>query len=326
LRIAVDSLGGDDAPQVVLSGVTAALSRDVGLTVVLLGPKEVVEPFAATQPERVEAVATSQAISMGEHPAEAVRTKKDSSIVVGCKLIATGQADGFYSAGSTGAVMAAATLYMGRIKGIARPMLTTLLPTRTGRLVFGDVGANADVKLEYLLQFAQMGEAYARKVMGVTSPKVGLLNIGEEASKGSELAMQAHSLLSERLDCFAGNAEGTDLLTGRFDVIVTDGFTGNVVLKTVEGAASMLFGEIRQVMTAGLLSKLAAAVVKPGLLSLRQRLSADAIGGAPLLGVKGSCLIGHGSSSAEAIMNGILATAESARAGLSDAITEAVAS
>ena len=324
MRIVVDALGGDNAPAAVLEGVSLALAADPGLQVILTGPAEIVEPFSGDKPDRLEAVATTEAIGMDEHPAEAVRQKKDSSIVVGCRLVAEGRAAGFFSAGSTGAVMAAATLYMGRIKGVSRPMIATLFPVPQGYMVFGDIGANADVKAEYLLQFAQMGASYAQVMLGIENPRVGLLNIGEEPTKGNELAQQAYQLLSLGLDGFAGNAEGTDILSGRFDVIITDGFTGNVVLKTIEGTAGMLFSELSGILNAGVLSKLAAAVVRPGLRELKKKLSADEIGGAPLLGVRGSCVIGHGSSSPKAILNGIMATAQAVRSELPQIIAKAV--
>jgi glycerol-3-phosphate acyltransferase PlsX len=318
-----------------LEGVKTALTAEPELQVVLVGPAEIVDPVEKAYPARVKAVPATEFIAMDEHPAEAVRSKKDSTIVVGCKLVADGQADGFFSAGSTGAVMAAATLIMGRIRGISRPMIATLFPAVSDAadsdteaapryVVFGDVGANADVKPEYLLQFAHMGEAYARAVLGINDPRVGLLNIGEEDTKGNELAQQTHQLLRAELDSFAGNAEGTDILAGSFDVIVTDGFTGNVVLKTIEGAAGLLFTELRA--TLALVDRSVAAAMTPRLNALKMKLSADDAGGAPLLGVRGSCFIGHGSSSPIAIANGILATAKAAQLDLPTVIAEAVSS
>ena len=226
--VAVDAVGGDNAPAVVLEGVAAALSADSGLHVVLTGPAEVVEPFAAEHGERVRAVPCTEIIEMGEHPATAVRNKRDSSIVVGARLVRDGEADAFFSAGSTGGAMAAATLIMGRIKGVQRPAIVTVIPTAGPPCVLLDVGANADCKPENLLQFAQMGSAYATVVLGVIGPRVALLNIGEEPSKGSQLAQAAHELMSERIPNFIGNVEGNDVLMGVSDVIVTDGFTGNV--------------------------------------------------------------------------------------------------
>ena len=255
VTISVDALGGDNAPGVVLEGVEAALAQDGQLNVILCGPAEVVEPFAAAH-ERCEARATTEVIGMAEHPANAVRRKKDSSIVVGCRLVKEGQAQGFFSAGSTGACLAAGTLVMGRIKGVQRPALATILPSPVKPVVLCDVGANADCKPEYLVQFALMASTYASEIMGVENPTVGLLNIGEEEEKGSQFAQEAHALLKEHVPNFRGNAEGRDVLDSPFDVIVCDGFTGNVCLKTIEGTAKVLLGELKSILKASTKTKL----------------------------------------------------------------------
>ncbi|HIR01833.1 MAG TPA: phosphate acyltransferase PlsX [Candidatus Aveggerthella stercoripullorum] len=321
--LAVDALGGDDAPAVVLEGTAEALKEDPDLAIVLCGPREVVEPFAASH-ERCTAQVTTEEIAMGEHPANAVRTKKDSSIVVGCRLVKEGQAQGFFSAGSTGACLAAATLVMGRAKGVARPTLLTVLPSPVAPVVMCDVGANADCKPEYLVQFAQMASVYAREVVGIAEPKVGLLNIGSEEAKGSAFAQECHKLLSARVPEFAGNCEGGDILEARFDVVVTDGFTGNVCLKTIEGTASVLFKAVKGALVSSPVAKLGALAVKGGLTELKGRLSAETYGGAPLLGVKGACIIGHGSSSPTAVKNGIHTTAKIARGRVPELIAQAV--
>ncbi|MDR1421646.1 MAG: phosphate acyltransferase PlsX [Coriobacteriales bacterium] len=323
ITIAVDALGGDDAPRVVLEGVEQALALDSALHILLTGPAEVVEPFAASN-TRVEAVSTSEAIAMDEHPAQAVRRKKDSSIVVGCKLVKEGRAQGFFSAGSTGACMAAATLYIGRIRGVARPAIVSVLPAPAGPVVLTDIGANADVKPDYLVQFAQMAAVYAERICGIDAPRIGLLNIGSEDSKGSQLAQEAHRLLAKKLPGFKGNVEGTDLFGGDFDVVVTDGFTGNVVLKTIEGTVSTLFGLLKEALTATTIRKLGASLVMSGLRDLKKTFSADEVGGAPLLGVAGSCIIGHGSSSAHAIASGIAATTACVRAEVPRQIAESI--
>lgn len=321
--LAVDALGGDDAPAVVLEGTAEALKEDPDLAIVLCGPREVVEPFAASH-ERCTAQVTTEEIAMGEHPANAVRTKKDSSIVVGCRLVKEGQAQGFFSAGSTGACLAAATLVMGRAKGVARPTLLTVLPSPVAPVVMCDVGANADCKPEYLVQFAQMASVYAREVVGIAEPKVGLLNIGSEEAKGSAFAQECYKLLSARVPEFAGNCEGGDILEARFDVVVTDGFTGNVCLKTIEGTASVLFKAVKGALVSSPVAKLGALAVKGGLTELKGRLSAETYGGAPLLGVKGACIIGHGSSSPTAVKNGIHTTAKIARERVPELIAQAV--
>ena len=323
VTISVDALGGDNAPEVVLEGVEAALAEDAGLSVILCGPADVVEPFAAKH-DRCTARATTEVIGMAEHPANAVRKKKDSSIVVGCKLVKEGEAQGFFSAGSTGACLAAGTLVMGRIKGISRPALATVLPSPIAPVVLCDVGANADCKPDYLVQFATMASIYARSIMGVERPRVGLLNIGEEEEKGSAFAQEAHALLKEHVENFVGNAEGRDVMTGDYDVVVCDGFTGNVCLKTIEGTASLLFGELKKIMMASFLTKLGALTMKSGLKKLKASVDPDEAGGAPLLGVKGACIVGHGSSNARAIKNGVLASATFVRSGVNEEIVDSI--
>ncbi len=318
--ICVDAVGGDEPPEVVLEGVARALAQDAALKVLLTGPAEVAEPFARAH-ERCEAVACTQVIAMDEHPVEAVRKKRDSSIVVGCRLVKEGRAQGFFSAGSTGACMSAATLVVGRIPGIDRPALTTALPGAKPT-VFLDMGANADCKPLNLVQFAHMGCAYARSVLGVEAPTVGLLNIGSEDTKGSMEAQARFAALHEQVPAFKGNAEGGDLYSGAFDVIVTDGFTGNVALKTMEGTAKFLLRRLKDAMMSSLSGKLAGAVLRSKLSGLKQEMSGDEYGGAVLLGVRGVIVIGHGATSPEAVKNGTLVAAGAARDGLVERIAE----
>ena len=321
VTIAVDALGGDNAPGVVLDGVEQALAADEDLTVILCGPDEVVSPFAAAH-DRCVAQATTEAISMGEHPAQAVRKKKDSSIVVGCRLVKEEAAQGFFSAGSTGACLAAATLVMGRAKGIARPALATVIPSPVRPVVMCDVGANADCKPEYLVQFGRMGSVYAQTMLGIEQPRAALLNIGEEEEKGSQFAQEAHKLMREKLPNFAGNAEGGDVLAANFDVFVCDGFTGNVCLKTIEGTSKVLFKTLKDIMMKSAVTKLGALALKGGLADLKRQVSADTYGGAPLLGVKGACIVGHGSSNATAVKNGVLTSAQLVREHVSELIAQ----
>lgn len=321
--IAVDVLGGDAGAQVVLPGIEAALSADANLEIIACGPAEVVEPFAAKH-DRVRAQVTTEEIAMDEHPAQAVRKKKDSSLVVGCRMVKEGQAQGFFSAGSTGACLTAATLVVGRIKGVARPALCTIIPSPVKPVVMCDVGANADCKANYLVQFGQMASTYAEQVMGIASPKVALLNIGEEDTKGNKLCQEAFPLLKEQVPHFIGNAEGCDILQGEADVYVTDGFTGNVCIKTFEGVSKVLFGAIKDVMKANALTKLGALTMMGGLKNLKDLVSPDTYGGAPILGVKGACLVGHGSSNETAIKNGILTTAKTVRLDVSGIIARTV--
>ncbi len=326
VRFAVDAMGGDKAPGPILDGVAAALAADPLLTVVLTGSAEVIHPFAATH-ERVETVATTEVIAMDEHPANAVRSKKDSSIVVGARLVKEGAVDGFFSAGNTGAMTAAGTLVTGRIKGVSRPAIATVIPTGAARrTILLDAGANADVKPEYLVQFAHMGAAYATAVLGVASPSVGLLSIGEEATKGNQLTVEAHELLAAApVPGFVGNVEGRDIPLGVVDVVVTDGFTGNVALKLMEGMGTAIFAALRETLTADVISKLAAGALKPRLSALRDRLDPDATGGAPLLGVAGVILIGHGSSGELAVRNALRVGSAAVRGGLVERIAAAVA-
>lgn len=321
--ITVDAVGGDLGSEPMLEGSLMALEADPDLELILCGPAEVVEPFAVKH-DRVVAHPTTEVIGMGEHPAKAVRKKKDSSIVVGCRLVKEGVAQGFFSPGSTGACLAAATLVMGRIKGVSRPAMATILPSPVKPVVMCDVGANADCKPAYLVQFAQMASIYAEKVLDMKDPKCALLNIGEEEAKGSQFAQEAHALLKEQVPGFIGNCEGRDLLDCKADVVVTDGFTGNVALKTVEGVASVLFGSLKKIMKSSPASMLGALTMKKGLTELKDLVSADTYGGAPMLGVKGACIVGHGSSNATAVKNGILVAAKCVRLDVSGLIAQVV--
>ncbi len=322
VTIAVDVMGGDDAPAAVIDGIALALAADPDLHVLAVGPYDVVKPLTS---DRCAPLPATEVIGMAEHAAAAVRAKKDSSIVVGCRAVKDGRAEGFFSAGNTGACMAAATLVMGRISGVSRPAIATVIPASAHPLVLLDVGANADVKPDMLVQFAAMGTAYAQAVLDVEAPSVALLNIGEEPTKGSMLAQEAYELLLARTPGFIGNVEGRDVSAGTADVIVTDGFTGNVVLKVLEGLSKMLFTEVKSALTASVVTRIAASVVAPSIRALKHKLDPEAYGGAPLLGVSGVCIIGHGSSNAVAVSNGIAAAAKAVRGDLTGRIAEALA-
>jgi glycerol-3-phosphate acyltransferase PlsX len=328
IDVCVDAMGGDDAPSVVLEAIrqlcasTSDLDQQIKIT--LTGSAHDIEPIAARYPERVSAVPTTQVITMDEHPAHAVKQKRDSSIVVGCKLLSDGRADAFFSAGSTGAVMTAATLQIGRIRGIKRPAIATVIPALAGPVVLLDVGANADVEPEYLLQFAKMGSIYAHKVLAVAQPRIGLLNVGSEPSKGSRLVQAAYALIEQEVAGFIGNVEGNDIFSGRVDVIVADGFTGNIALKAMEGTVGTLFSELKRVFMSSPTNKLAAALIKRDLAVLKDHLDIEVIGGAPLLGLRHAVVIGHGSSSAFAILNGIRQTARASLSRLPQLIEEAL--
>ncbi|MCL2332934.1 MAG: phosphate acyltransferase PlsX [Actinomycetia bacterium] len=326
-RISVDGLGGDFAPQVVLEGVGRALRADDALEVLLTGPEDDLNRFSVDLPvalqARLKLRPTTEAIAMDEHPASAVRSKKDSSLVVAARLVKDGEADGFFSAGNTGACLAAGTLLVGRIPGVIRPAIATIFPG-VSPTVFLDTGANADVKPEYLLQYAQMGAAYARAVLDLESPRIALLNIGEEDTKGSKLTLESFELLRD-LPGFIGNVEGRDLLAGAADVVVTDGFTGNITLKTLEGASKFILSNLKEALMASTLSQLAALALRKQLNGLKDRLDPDRYGGAPLLGASGLVCIGHGSSSATAVCAGILTTAKAVRGDVVSQIAAQVA-
>ena len=324
IKVVVDAQGGDNAPGVVLEGVAQAVAQDSSITVILTGAEDVIVPFAAEH-ANVVAHPTTEVIEMGEHPAEAVRRKKDSSIVVGCRLVKEGEAGGFFSAGSTGACMSAATLVIGRIKGVKRPAIATVLPSPVAKVVFTDMGANADCKPEYLVQFARMARVYAQVALGVENPSVGLLTLGEEETTGSEFAQECHRLMKEHVPNFKGNAEGGNLALGGFDVIVTDGFTGNVALKVYEGVGKALLVGLKETIYSTTKSKIGGLLIKDALSAFKEDLSADKYGGAQLLGCKGVCLIGHGSSNAKAICSGVLATADAIRQDMPKRLAQALA-
>ena len=315
-------MGGDHAPAEIVAGALLA-RNELSIETALVGSKDIIEAELTRlgeQPASWEIVHATEAIAMDEHPAQAVRSKRDASINVGMDMVKRGVAGGFVSAGNTGAVMASALMTLGRIQGIERPALGTLAPfTERGVLVL-DVGANADVKPSYLVQFAQMGSVYAERVMGVSNPRIALLNIGSEDTKGSELVQEVHSRLQHAGVNFVGNIEGGDVHHGNADVIVTDGFTGNVAVKVTEGVADFIFRELRSALTSKLRYKLAAMVLRPALLKMRDRMDPGTYGGVPLLGVNGFVLIAHGNSNARAVRNALRTASEGAQSGMLDSI------
>ena len=331
VRVAVDVMGGDEEPKVVLAGIDAALAADPALIVVAVGPEELVVPFADERP-RVEALVAPDVIEMADDPLKAVMSKRKSSIVVACRAVKKGTCQGFFSAGATGAITAAATAYVTPFKyeeaGERRPLrpcLTSAVPNRTGGLtVFCDLGANPDIEPGDMLRFAQMGAAYARVVCGIAKPRIGLLSNGTEDTKGSHFTKECFALLSDELEGFAGNCEGSDVVSGNYDVVVADGFAGNVALKATEGAAKLIMSELKGALLGSLKGKIAALLIKNDLSAIKEKLSGDAKGGAILLGLRGVVLIGHGATSVEAVKNGTLATAEAVRAGLIESVVEAV--
>lgn len=306
MRIAVDAMGGDYAPEEIVKGALLAAEKWPELKLILVGRQEACLPFmSGTKPLNLSFVEAAEIIAMDEHPANAVRKKKDSSIVVATRLVKQGEAEAVVSAGSTGAQMASALLGLGRIKGIDRPALGTVLPTKEGGKLVLDVGANLDASPEHLFQYALMGSIYAEGILGMTNPRVGLLNIGSEESKGNDLTQKAYALLKDAPLNFIGNVEGRDIPYGRADVVVCEGFVGNVLLKTMEGLAGALFDLIKEKITANLTRKLGAMAVKPGLKEIARQMDYAEYGGAPLLGVNGISVVCHGSSKAKAVMNAV---------------------
>lgn len=307
MKIAIDAMGGDYAPEEIVKGALQAAQAYPETELILVGQTERISEFlpASGRPHNVSLREATEVIGMEEHPASAVRKKKDASIVVATRLVKEGEADAVVSAGSTGAQMAAALLGLGRIKGIERPAIGTVIPTLEGGKLLLDVGANPDAKPNHLVQYAIMGSIYAEKILGIANPRVGLLNIGAEETKGNELAQTTYPLLKEAPINFIGNIEGRDFPYGRSDVTVCEGFVGNVVLKTTEGLAGALFKLIKEKITSTTVRKLGALAIKPGLLEVAQMLDYAEYGGAPLLGVDGISVICHGSSKQKAIYNAV---------------------
>jgi glycerol-3-phosphate acyltransferase PlsX len=303
-------MGGDNAPEEIVKGAVDA-AKKFSCEIVLVGKElkisEVLREIPDWQNLPITIKHAEEVIGMNEHPADAVRNKKNSSIVVATQMVKRGECDALVSAGSTGAAVAAAQLILKRINGIGRPAIATPIPTPNGVTLLLDSGANVDSKPEHLVQSGIMGALYAEHVLGKKNPKVGLLNIGEEETKGNEQAKEAYQLFSKMKNInFFGNAEGRDIPTGKFDVIVCDGFVGNVVLKFGEGLATTIFKLIKEAIDeGGIYAKFGALLLMPTLKELAKKLDASEYGGAPLLGVNGCCIISHGSSDAKAICNAI---------------------
>jgi glycerol-3-phosphate acyltransferase PlsX len=296
VRVAVDAMGGDRGPEEVVQGALEA-ARD-GIVPVVFGP-------AGLDTQGLEHVVAEQVVAMDEKPAEVVRSKPDSSLVASCRAIAEGKADAVVSAGNTGAMLAAGMLEIRRLPGAARPAIAVPIPARDGPSVLLDCGANADARPEHLLQFGHMGAIFAEEILGVARPQVRLLSIGEEAEKGNQLTLEAHALLAESELDFGGNTEGRDLLARAADVVVTDGFTGNVALKTMEGTIRIVIEGLRAEIAASTRGKLGGFLIRPAARGLRRRLDPDTYGGAYLLGLRGLAVIAHGNSSGTAIANAI---------------------
>jgi glycerol-3-phosphate acyltransferase PlsX len=308
MRIAVDAMGGDHAPQQVVLGAAQA-SQEYGIDISLVGLPASVQPLLDNYP-RLRLVPCTQVIAMNDHPAQAVRTKPDSSISVCARMVKEGRADGWVSAGNSGAIMAAALLIQGRIRGVERPALGSIVPTQNGFAYFLDVGANVDSKPEYMVQFAIMGSVYAREMMGRKQPRVALLSNGEEEGKGDERVRETAKRLSSTLPGYIGNVEPKDIYAAKADVVVADGFVGNVAIKMAEATAEFLFRSLRDEIPKTLTGKLGGLLIRPGVRQIRARIDWREYGGAPLLGIDGVAVVAHGRSDARAIKNAIRVTRE----------------
>jgi phosphate acyltransferase len=328
MKIALDAMGGDFAPEQVVAGGIQA-QRELDVEVVFVGIKERVDAALASSGagKWAKIEHAPEVIAMDEHPAQAVRSKKASSIVRGIQMVEDGRANGFVSAGNSGAVMAAALFGLKRIAGIDRPAIGSAIPTATGRNCFLlDVGANVDARPEHLLQYAVMGSIYAERLMGITGPSVGLLSNGEEAGKGNQLVQAAEPLLGGQPAInFVGNVEGKDVFKGKVDVIVADGFSGNIVIKTAEGVAEFLFQSMRDAVKGDPLATVGGLLLRPKLRAIRRRADWREFGGALLLGVNGVAVIAHGRSDARAIYNAVRVARDAVEHQVIPTITSAVA-
>ena len=330
MKIIVDAMGGDNAPLAPVQGAIDA-AKEYGVEIVLVGRGEDIlkaleDNGIKDLPAGVEIAHASEVVEMCDNPATAFREKKDSSLTVGLNMVKRGEGDAFVSAGSTGALLAAATLLTKRIKGIRRAALAPVVPTGNGGTVLIDCGANAECPPEYLLQFAYMGSYYAETILGRPEPKVGLLNIGAEPSKGTSLQTTVYPILEEASKAgrinFVGNVEAREAVSGVVDVIVADGYSGNIFLKTIEGTALYLMGELKGIFKKSFTTKLAAVLVSGGLKDLKKKMSADEVGGTALLGISKPVIKAHGSSNAYAFQNAIRQAKQFTEAGIIESITE----
>ncbi len=319
VRVAVDAMGGDRAPEEIVAGALEA--RSDAVEPILFGRREVVEPLA----DGLEVVHFEQEVGMDEKPGDAVRGKRDSSLFAACRAVKEGKADVALSAGNTGAMLAAGLVEIGRLRGAHRPAIAIPLPGPDGPSILLDAGANADARPEHLLQFAHMGAVFAQDALGIETPSVALLSIGEEPEKGNKLVRETHDLLEPSPLRFIGNVEGRDLLSGAADVIVCDGFTGNVALKTLEGGIAATIGGLREAIESSARSKVGGLLIRPAARELRRRLDPETYGGAYLLGLRGLVVIAHGNSSRVAVANAIQLAARGVEHGVVDQLAARLA-
>lgn len=306
----MDAMGGDFAPYEIVKGAQQAVAENPELEVILVGQTEKIRS------SRFLIIDARETIGMDESPVAAVREKKDASLNVALEQVKKGKADAVVSAGNTGAFMAAALFKLGRIPGVERPAIATVFPTRTGRVLCLDMGANSDNRPKHLQQFAEMGSLYAEHVMHIRSPRVGLLNIGEEPEKGSELTLAAYPLLKQSPINFIGMVEAKEIINGNLDVVVADGFTGNLILKFGESMSSFIIDLLKAELLKNPITWLASILLLPAILSIKKKVDSNEIGGAPILGVNGICIKAHGRAKAKAIKNAIRVAAEAVREGM----------
>jgi glycerol-3-phosphate acyltransferase PlsX len=306
VKIALDAMGGDNAPDEIVKGALIAVEEYPNVSILLVGREEVLrEKLAGKSSPRIEIVDAREVVDMSDNALAPLRRKRNSSIRVCANLVAEGRADAMVSAGHTGAAMTSAYKVLGTIEGVSRPALATIMPNAKGHIVLLDVGANVDAKPENLREFAVMGHFYAQMIFGIAEPRVGLLSVGEEEGKGNQVTKETFRIMKETGLNFMGNAEGRDVFNGNADVIVCDGFTGNVVLKSSESLAEMLSKMIREEITRGVTRKIGALLTKGAFAAIKKRTDYSEYGGAPLLGVNGGCIISHGRSNAKAIKNAV---------------------
>ncbi|URN93353.1 MAG: phosphate acyltransferase PlsX [Candidatus Pristimantibacillus lignocellulolyticus] len=326
MKIAIDAMGGDNAPKEIVEGAIAAANDNQDIEIVLVGNKQAIQAIIGEQkPSNLSIIHADEVIESDDEPVKAVRRKKNSSMVVAGKLVKDGDADAMLSAGNTGALMTTGLLIVGRIAGIERPALAPLLPSldKVGMLAL-DLGANMDATAEQLMQYAVMGSIYREKVEGLKNPRIGLLNVGSEEMKGNEVTKAAYSLLKESNLNFIGSVESKTILNRECDVLVCDGFSGNIMLKSYEGAASVIFNELKKAFKLNFLTKLAAAVMLPKLKGLKKTLDPNEFGGAPLLGLNGLVLKIHGSSDSRAVQAAVKQAKTAVSSGLIASIKEEI--
>jgi glycerol-3-phosphate acyltransferase PlsX len=327
VKIAVDAMGGDNAPREVVRGAVRAVLED-RLPIVLVGREDAIRKelslLGAQNDPLIEVVHASEVVQMDDSPADALRKKKDSSIRVGLNLVSGGKAGSFVSAGNSGAVMAGALHVLGKIPGVDRPAITATIPTPAGPIVLLDAGANVECRPSHLFQFGCMGEAYARKILGIARPRVGVVSIGEEESKGTDQTRETAVLFRGTDLNFVGNVEGRDFFSGKADVFVCDGFVGNIVLKTMEGMAQALGHFLKEEIGKSRLAQVGALMAAGAIRRMKKRLDYAEYGGAPLLGVRGAVAICHGSSDARAIKNGIRSAGSLRKCGVEGEIARSI--